>query len=69
MDGITKSHGHKFEQTLKDGKGEGSLVLQSMGMQRVRHDSATEQLNKVKICYVTLFSRQRMYHEQSPETC
>ena len=27
LNGITNSHGHKFEQTLKDGKGEGSLVF------------------------------------------
>ena len=33
---------HEFEQTLGDGEGQGSLVLQSMGSQRVRHDWATE---------------------------
>ena len=27
LNGITNSHGHKFEQTLEDGKGEGSLVF------------------------------------------
>ena len=32
-------NGHEFEQTLGDGKGQGTLgVLQSMWLQRVRHD-------------------------------
>ena len=30
--------GHEFEQALEVGDGQGSLVLQSMGSQRVRHD-------------------------------
>ena len=30
--------GHEFEQAPEDGEGQGSLVLQSMGSQRVRHD-------------------------------
>ena len=34
---------HEFGQTLEDGEGQGSLLLQSMGLQRVRHDLATEQ--------------------------
>ena len=32
-------NGHQFEQAPGDGEGHGSLaVLQSMGLQRVRHD-------------------------------
>ena len=35
---------HLFEQTLGDGEGQGKPgVLQSMGLQRVNHDLATEQ--------------------------
>ena len=34
-------NGHELEQTLGDSGGQGSLV--SMGLQRVGHDSATEQ--------------------------
>ena len=34
---------HEFEQTLGDGEGQGSLVLQSMGSQRVIHNLATKQ--------------------------
>ena len=34
-------NGHECEQTLGDGKGQGSL--KSMGLKRVRHDLATEQ--------------------------
>ena len=33
---------HEFEQALGVGDGQGSLVLQSMGSQRVRHDWVTE---------------------------
>ena len=46
LDGITIINGHEFEQTPGDrefaqtGK---PGVLQSMGLQRVRHDLATEQ--------------------------
>ena len=39
-DSITNS-GHEFEQTPGDSEGQGSL--QSLGSQRVRHDSVTEQ--------------------------
>ena len=37
-------HGHEFEQAPGDGEGQGSLAccMQSMGLQRVRHDLATE---------------------------
>jgi len=39
LDGITRLDGHEFEQALGVGEGQGSLgVLQSMGLQRVRHD-------------------------------
>ena len=31
-------NGHEFEQTLGDGEGQGSLVLQSMGSKRVGDD-------------------------------
>ena len=36
-------NGHEFEKTPGDGEGQGSLVLQSMGSQRVGHDLVTEQ--------------------------
>ena len=38
-------NGHEFEQTLGDSEGQGSLVccMQSMGLQRVRHDLGNEQ--------------------------
>ena len=35
-------NGHDSEQTLGDSGGQGSLVLQSTGSQRVRHDLVTE---------------------------
>ena len=36
-------NGHEFEQTLGDTEGQGKpAVLQSMGLQRVRHDRVTE---------------------------
>ena len=37
-------NGHEFEQALGVGDGQGSLAccMQSMGLQRVRHDLATE---------------------------
>ena len=31
-------NGHKFEQALGVGDGQGGLVLQSMGLQRGRHE-------------------------------
>ena len=37
-------NGLEFEQALGDGVGQGSLVLQSMGSQRVRHDWETGQM-------------------------
>ena len=38
-------NGHEFEQTPGDREGQGSqfTVLQFMGLQRLRHDLATEQ--------------------------
>ena len=36
-------NGCEFEQTSWDSEGQGSLVLQSMGLQRVRHDWAKKQ--------------------------
>ena len=38
LDGITDVDGHEFEQALGVGDGQESLVLQSMGSQRVEHD-------------------------------
>ena len=38
LDGITDSMDNEFEQVLGVGEGQGSLVLQSMGLQRVRHN-------------------------------
>ena len=37
--------GHEFEQTLRDGEGQGNLgcCMQSMGLQSVGHDLATKQ--------------------------
>ena len=36
-------NGHEFKHTLGDGGGQRSLMLQSMGSQRVRHGPAAEQ--------------------------
>ena len=36
--GYHRHDGHEFEQAPGDGEGQGSLVLQSMGSQRVGHD-------------------------------
>ena len=41
-------YGHEFEQALGVGDGQGSLVLQSMGLHRVGHDWATELIKLVK---------------------
>ena len=35
--------GHESEQTLGDSEGQGSLVLQSVGLQRAGHNLAAEQ--------------------------
>ena len=36
-------NGHEFEQTLEDSEGQGkSGMLQSIGLQRVKHDIVTE---------------------------
>ena len=42
LDGITNSM-DMSEQALGDGKGQESLVLPSTGLQRVRHNLATEE--------------------------
>ena len=48
-------NGHEFEQILGDSEGQGSLcVLQSMGLQRVGHDWATEQKQK-PVCMLSCF--------------
>ena len=45
-------NGHEFEQTLGDDEGQESLaLLQSMGLQRVRHDLAAEQQREI-VCDV-----------------
>ena len=50
LDGITRLNGHEFEQALGVGEGQGSLgVLQSMGLQRVRHDLVTELKEKAEL--------------------
>ena len=36
-------NGYESERTLRDSEGQGSLVMQSMGLKRVRHNLATEQ--------------------------
>ena len=36
-------NGHEFEQAQGDSEGQGSLVLQPMGLQRVEHDLEAEQ--------------------------
>ena len=44
LDGTTDAMNMNLGKTLGDGEGQGRLgVLQSMGLQRVRHDWATEQ--------------------------
>ena len=44
LDGINSENGHELGQTMGDGEGtERPGVLQSMGSQRVGHDSVTEQ--------------------------
>ena len=43
LDGINSENGHELGQTMGDGEGtERPGVLQSMGSQRVGHDSVTE---------------------------
>ena len=41
LNGYHQLYGHEFEQALGDGDGQGSLACHS-GLQRVRHDWATE---------------------------
>ena len=54
LDSITNS----MDQTLGDGEGQGKpAVLQSMGSQRVRHDSATEQQQKHFCLALSVYSR------------
>ena len=36
-------NGYESERTLRDSEGQGSLVMQSMGLKRVRHNLETEQ--------------------------
>ena len=43
-------NGHEFELAPGDSEGQGSLALQSMELQEVRHDWATEQQ---QICYLS----------------
>ena len=41
----------KFQEIVKDGK---PSMLQSMGLQRVRHDFATEQQQQFDLCLILL---------------
>ena len=52
-------NGHESEQTLGDSEGQGSLVcvLQSIGSQKVRQDSATGQLRHTKYLAFSLDSQ------------
>ena len=49
-------NGHEFEQTLGDGEREGSLAccMQSMGLQGVGHDLATEQVGDSALLCLTV---------------
>ena len=54
-------NGHEFEQTLGDSGGQRSLVLQSMGSQRVGHNLLTEQQQsridmRDTLCFAHLFN-------------
>ena len=54
-------NGHEFEQTLGDSGGQRSLVLQSMGSQRVGHNLLTEQQQsridmRDTLCFTHLFN-------------
>ena len=47
LDGITNPTGYEFEQTqYSEGQIGKPGVLQSMGLQRIRHNLATEQQNR-----------------------
>ena len=49
-------NGHEFEQTLGDGKGQGSLACCSPWGRKVRHDLATEQQQQCSSQQDTWFS-------------
>ena len=53
LDSITNSMDLKFEQTLGNNEGWASGILQSMVLQRVKHDLATEGLQAL-ICLILL---------------
>ena len=48
LDGITDSMGHEFEYTLRDGKGQGSLVC--CGPWGCKESDTTEQLSNKPAC-------------------
>ena len=54
LDSITNSMDLKFEQTLGNNEGWASGILQSMVLQRVKHDLATEGLQAL-ICLILPF--------------
>ena len=49
LDGIS-DNGNEFEKTPGDSEGQGVLVLQSVGLQRVRHDLLSEQQQCLGYC-------------------
>ena len=49
LDGIS-DNGNEFEETPGDSEGQGVLVLQSVGSQRVRHDLLSEQQQRLGYC-------------------
>ena len=56
-------NGHEFEQTPGDGEGQGSLVLQFMGL---KESDTTERLNNNSDCEHTFKTVERM--QQTRET-
>ena len=50
-------NGHEFEQTPGEGERRKPVVLQFMGSQRVRHDSATEQQQQ----YMSVYTHTHTY--------
>ena len=53
-------NGHEFEQAPEVDDGQGSLMLQSMGSQRVRHDLVTE-LNCRSSLYILNTNTYQLY--------
>ena len=56
FDNITKSMNNEFEQTLGDGGGQKNMgVLQSVGLQRVKHSLAAEGQKQFSCTYSLFF--------------